>query len=447
MAKGRRSAGETEGQVSRLRWSGISNRGHEVALRLAGSVEGQRLRDSLSNQFQVNYSRPMPYGMPLVWRTAVAGRVANLVSSAHLLVERIVELYPTHPDIQSVISLPPSLHADALDSKAAGMQRTVVDLCRMDFLLTPDGAPMLLEVNANCPGGVINAGESSRQWRLALGRMADEALPTQPFEEDDWLARGLIQAYRSAGLPTERAAVAFDRSGWRHEVTDIAQSFRRQGVATVEVDPRDIEDNFSLLGERSIGYQKISIQRMIELSTQAPRYFHELRTGQFNVQNGHAARFIADNKLCLAVLSDPAFAQYFDASIYGRVQPHIPWSRNAARCSREEMQTILQHPERYVLKHPLNTRGVGVIVGRSVGSSWVAAMARARAEHWLVQDFVETRRIERWPGEALMSHDISTFCLAGRFVGAFSRGGPDQKTNVGQGGYTHPVVIAPKEWD
>lgn len=447
MAEGRRSGWETESQVSRLRWSGISDRGHEVALRLARSVEGQRLRDSLSNQFQVNYSRPMPYGMPLVWRMAVAERVANLISSAHSLVERIVELYPTHPHIQSVVSLPPSLHADALNSEAAGMQRTVVDLCRMDFLLTADGAPMLLEVNANCPGGVINAGESSRQWRLALGCMAGEPFPAQPFEEDDWLARGLIQAYRSAGLPTERAAVAFDRSGWRHEVADIAQSFRRQGVATIEVDPRDIEEDPSLLGDRPIGYQKISIQRLIELSTEAPRYFHQLRTGQFNVQNGHAARFIADNKLCLAVLSDPEFAEYFEASAYSLVQRHIPWSRNVARCSWQELQTISRHPERYVLKHPLSTRGVGVIVGRSAGSRWGAAMAQAKAEQWLVQEFVETRRVERWPGQAPMSHDISTFCLAGRFVGAFSRGAPDQKTNVGQGGYTHPVVIGPEEWD
>lgn len=430
-------------------WEGISREAHQRISRFTTTDPARELTDRLSTRFRVNYGDPMPYGMPVALRYDAGTALAQLTTRVWRLVEEIVRLYPQVPEIRDVISLPPQLAGEDSLAEAAGHQRMTVDICRPDFLLDASQRPMLVEVNANCPGGVINAGEASRQWRMLLEKETGAEFRELPFETPDWLASGLIDAFEDAGLDCTRVAVIQDTEGWRHEVREIAQSFRNIGRQAVLVDPCSWGSTATGPAAVATGYQKISVQRLLSHISAAPEYFTALRSGSMNVQNGHAARFVADNKLCLAVLSDPAFEQYFDVSEFRHVRPHIPWSRNIARCPAREVAEIRANPGLYVLKHPLSTRGTGVILGKDCSSlpEWEESVDRAIADHWLVQEWVDSWRIERWPGHHPSRHDISAFCLRGRFVGAFMRGSAGGRLNVQQGGYTHPVLMAPDGWE
>lgn len=83
--------------------------------------------------------------------------------------------------------------------------------------------------------------------------------------------------------------------------------------------------------------------------------------GGLFVPNGLFSRWVGDNTLCLAILSDPAFGDLFDERDVDLVGPAIPWSRNIARCPDEVVERIRHAPARYVLKRPLDACGRGVL--------------------------------------------------------------------------------------
>ncbi len=163
------------------------------------------------------------------------------------------------------------------------------------------------------------------------------------------------------------------------------------------------------------------------------------------VQNGLTGRLIGDNKLCLAVLSDPEFDSLFDAEDLALIRRHLPWSRNAALCDLHQIRAIRSDPASYVLKRPLDTRGRGVVIGREAENrgTWARAVDRAVSHCWLVQRFCTTTQLEadgfgRGTG---CNHDLSLGMAGGRLVGALSRSSSELRTNVALTGCLHPVFV------
>ncbi len=162
------------------------------------------------------------------------------------------------------------------------------------------------------------------------------------------------------------------------------------------------------------------------------------------VQNGLHGRFVGDNKLCLAILSDPSFRYLFPAKTLDAVRDHIPWSRGLANCADADLKRIRRNRTAYVLKRPFDTRGRGVVVGRGVAtdSEWAHAVERARRARWVVQQFVETAQFETDDfGNDQRYHDLSIGLINGKLSGAFARSGNDLRLNLARSGRLHPVFI------
>ena len=192
-------------------------------------------------------------------------------------------------------------------------------------------------------------------------------------------------------------------------------------------------------------YWKLGIPEFREAHSETGAMVTALQDRRLWVQNGLAGRFIGDNKLCLAVLSDPAFDSLFDVEDLALIRPHLPWSRNVALCGSDRLRAIRSDRSRYVLKRPLDTRGRGVVIGREIGNpeQWGRALDRAVSERWLVQRFCSTTRIDTDASgrRASLHHDLSLGVGEGRLVGALSRSSSELRTNVAVAGCLHPVFI------
>ncbi|TDV57485.1 hypothetical protein [Actinophytocola oryzae] len=156
------------------------------------------------------------------------------------------------------------------------------------------------------------------------------------------------------------------------------------------------------------------------------------------MQNGLRGRLIGDNKLCLAVLSDPRFADLFTPADYTRVQAAIPWSRNIATCDAATLRTIRDRPEDYVLKRPLDTRGRGVVIGREA-TDWADAVNTALVERWLVQEYCSTTVLPVDSGG--LRHDLTLGAVNGRLASVFARVGTEERLNIARSSRPHPVFL------
>ena len=116
------------------------------------------------------------------------------------------------------------------------------------------------------------------------------------------MARWFIDAAREdSGSAPERVALLREEGGNRTELTELAQHFEREGVSTVEVDPREVEMNgsgFPEIGGHQVshGYLKLGIRKYSELRPQMDGFARGVREGKFFVQNGQSGRWIGDNK-------------------------------------------------------------------------------------------------------------------------------------------------------
>ena len=219
------------------------------------------------------------------------------------------------------------------------------------------------------------------------------------------------------------------------------------GVAVVELEPHELDhaaDGDAHYRGRPVcyGYLKLSIPEFCGMLDRSTTFIEAVLSGALFVPNGLLGRWIGDNKLCLAVISDPAFGDLFDPADVAMVRPHIPWSRNIALCADAEVAAIRRGPERYVLKRPLDTRGRGVVIGREArtSSTWDSSVSRAIAEGWLVMEHVESTFIESVDGR-LCRHDLALGLIDGVVSGGFVRSGQGMRVNVAQGGSVHSLFF------
>jgi hypothetical protein len=430
-------------------WPGLSGELMAEIRDVCLSPAGTETRKLVSQRFTVSYQRPLLFAMPLAVAPEMTARLRAFTAALCRMVTTVARTYFEDEEIRRVVPLPPGLPDSAADPVLRSRQRFEVDLCRLDLYPTHDGGFQVLEVNANCPGGVINAGATAAAWRQALPRISGR-LELMGFEEPGWMARRLLKVLPEPGGPGACVPVFCESTGWQHETREIAQTFRDLGYVSFVADPGEVThvENSGVLVRGQVaraGYQKISIQQLLAAQQRAPGYFQALAGGDLAVQNGYLSRFITDSKLCLAVFSQERFRDRFPAADWDLIAPHIPWSRNFARCGEQDRERILRDPDGYVLKHPLDTRGAGVVVGRDRASAqdWRRAAGRALREGWLVQEHVSPASVVRWPDDpARYRHDISVFASSGIVTGGFARSGAAWRVNVPAGGETHPLLFA-----
>ncbi len=426
----------TSFDAPQTRWPGFDWDFYAHACGLESSTEFQAEIAGLSGRYTLSDIKPIPFAAPVRIGKSSATRLQRFCRAYHRLIATIVSRYPTERRLQETITLPPAIMRDALRDQ--GRVRNTVSLCRVDFYMHGCGSFSVLETNANCPGSLLYSGIGAAFWRARLSGMPPKALPSENL---DWYGEWYVRAATTlTGRRPDRLTMFRQEGGYRYEFDEIAAAFQSQGIRTSEADPREVTRQ----NAPDYGYLKLSIPEFARMRRQLDPFIDSILAGDLFIQNGLLGRWIGDNKLCLAALSDPTLADLFDPADLDTVRAHIPWSRNIAQCDPATVADIAANPAGYVLKRPLDTRGRGVIIGHDATSQseWATSITNAIEEGWLVMAYVEPTYIPSGsPGQSMVRHDLALGLVDGAIAGGFVRSSPDYKVNVALNGRLHPIFL------
>jgi hypothetical protein len=413
---------------------------------LVRSGMAHQLVASLEATLRYDQHKPLPVGVPLKLTDRAGSAVRALAEAYHRLITRIVDLHAKDTRIRKILATPRALTDDLLRSEDIADPQ--IHLMRIDFLPRMDCSLTIIETNANCPGGLLFAGITSRAWRDVLEDQHKASLLMNPLENEDWLFDWLRETAGQRCMST--VGLLRTDGGNRLELDEYAGVLRRHGIDVFEASPRDVSfDGRTATAhgrQFEVGYQKVGMQDFLQMRPHLDDYIASVLSGALFVPNGQRSRWVGDNKLCLAVLSDPDYADLFEPADYESVQDAIPWSRNLAMCSDAMLSVISRDRQRYVVKHPLDTRGRGVFIGLDAASrgEWDTTIARGAQDNWLVQEYVTTPTLPTaWTlgGHAGIHHDLAVVVAQGTVAGARARSSRDSKVNVAGTGRFHPVFL------
>lgn len=169
-----------------------------------------------------------------------------------------------------------------------------------------------------------------------------------------------------------------------------------------------------------------------DMMESASSIFRSFKEGNVLLYNGPLTRILRD-KRNLALLSEHAESDLFDARERALIQEHIAWTRRVAadfvsyRGERVFLpDLLLDHREDLVLKKGFSLQGKDVIIGAATSpEEWerVAASAEAHGD-WVVQEWVDSVQYLYQAGESGSAlHDVvwALFAFGERFGGAVMR--------------------------
>ena len=340
-------------------WPGLDSNFTDRVRAVARTRAGLAFRKALSQEMTRRRARarPWPMGPPALVRGEPAAHLRQFVAAYHRAIETIVRQYPFDEQLQRFLTVPAPLRDDLVAVQVPTTSK--VHLCRLDLMLTDDGGYLVIETNANCPGALFSAGMGNRRWREYLQESDIDLPPPLDHERSDWTAHWFSHLARSeSGDAPDWLPLLREQGGNRGEFPGLLEQLRNGGIDSIEADPRELtisSRGVPLLRGRSIrhAYLKLGIQAMARMRPELSALIGAVREGKIFIQNGIRGRLIGDNKLCLAVLSDPRFSYLLSRDDRNAIEGHIPWSRNAGWCSAKTLDRIRSNPAAYVLKPSL----------------------------------------------------------------------------------------------
>ena len=434
------------------RWSGLCPDFHRSVVELGATADGRKLRHRAEARFMYAENKPFLLGPPQLIRPELADHLREVTAAYHRCIEQIIEASRTDEDVRSSLSAPRSLGHDLeADVDPANGK---VHIMRLDLLPQADGGFYILETNANCPGGFVFAGICSRAWREFLEERGIQMPPALAHERKGFMADWFLDVIESdTGAQPDFLPLLREEGGNRFELTDFARHVRTRGLDCEEIDPRALTPCTTEDGRQGSAtpdgrrvthaYQKLGMQRFLAMRAELGPFVGAVRERGLFVQNGQHGRWVGDDKLCLAVLSDPAFGYLFEEKDRRTLADHIPWSRNLGRVDRATLDVVRANPGGYVLKRGLDTRGDGVLVGHEASElDWTAAVDQAVAEGWLVQAFHPTTWLERdFDSDETQRHDVALGAINGELNTLFMRSSGEMRVNMARTGRMHPLFM------
>ena len=409
--------------------------------------DGEELRRRAQDRFTFSEGKPFLLGPAQMIRAEYADRLRKVTAAYHRAIEAIVDASVDDEAVRDVLSTPPALSRDLDADRNPANAR--VHICRLDLMADPEGGFWILETNANCPGGFVFSGICNRAWREFMEERGYRMPPPLEHEQKGFMAKWFLAVVEEeTGVRPDFVALLREEGGNRLELGDFAKHVRWEGLECEELDPRAIE--YSGSGrptadgrEVTHAYQKLGMQPFQRHRHNLDDFVAAVRDRALFVQNGQRGRWVGDDKLCLAVLSDPEFAYLFDPDEYRMLQEHVPWSRSLRRVGAPTLRRVRQERTRYVLKRGLDTRGRGVVVGAGVSDAdWDQAVDRGVAEGWLVQEFQPTCWVERdFDAPTLQRHGLALGAINGRLTTLFMRSSGELRVNMARTGRMHPVFM------
>ncbi|GAA0319363.1 hypothetical protein NE235_07350 [Actinoallomurus spadix] len=386
--------------------------------------------------------RTAPYPMlaSLVQLTADAER--HLARHVPLVVSawrKVLLAHRTDARVRDFLAVPAVLRA-WVDAAPIGDYR--VDFCRFDLVGGDVATARVVEFNANCPGGVLFTSAYAALWR--------DVPPVRDVLEEWGVARTRLddrhwfpEFLRTAVGPecADGPFGIFHKTGGNVlELDRMTDLLAETGHSAVRVDP-GLED--WLARDLRAGYLKYGVQPVLADIARWPAFLDRVSSGKLRIANPLAGRWIGDNKLCLALLSDPRFSGMFTAAEQEAVERLIPYSRKVG--DGVEPADLLADRAGWVVKGPYDTRGNSVYVGSEQEEDrWRTVVRRAAEDGWLAQRAVPAYRRE-WQGRPCYQ-DLSIVLLHGAWAGYTSRISESLRVNVAQGG-GRQVVFGHRDTD
>ncbi|WP_126635091.1 hypothetical protein [Embleya hyalina] len=355
--------------------------------------------------------------------------------------ERVVECYPDDPALRDFLGVPAVLHRWIL--RHDRRERPLVDFCRPDLVGANLGSVRVLEFNPSSPGGVMVAGSVNRMWRRspAGAVLAEWSVPDTPMEQPTWFADWLVTHGRERGVSDAaagRIALVRGRRQSRFEVEVMRAQFTARGRALIPVDA----DDDAALSEFALAYLKhipadaAEVERWDGLCAR-------LTAGDLIAPNVLAERWVAENKLCLAVMSDPRFRHLFTPAQHTALHALVPWSRKLG--DGVSVAEAIAGRVDLVVKAPYGFRGQAVHMGVDTDPhTWAGLLRDPARRGWLVQERVAPSCVDTDGGRYM--RDLKVAVLRGRVIGYGSRMGRNHVLN-GALGSAMAAVFAPHTLD
>ncbi|GAA0420038.1 hypothetical protein [Acrocarpospora corrugata] len=423
--------------------------GHGSASALSATLDQawQQVLERVSSESLMGLALPGRAHKPIQVRPAFAvlhpaaepelrRRVQGLVECLNQLVRQ----YPADRALQDFLAVPAPLHRWIMMEPAPELLS--VDYCRLDLLGSTLDTVRVLECNPSSPGGVISSGMLNRFWRTSkLGATLAEWAPhAAPFEGDDWFARWLLRFGRDHMVPRDlrRIALFHSHESTKFELDQARRQLTRCGRKVVETEPCDVD----AVEDVRLGYLKY-IPLDPEEVRRWDRFCARLVEGTLVVPNPLGQRWVSENKLCLAVLSDPRFRRLFGGANVDCLDALVPYSRKLG--DGVECDEVIDGRERLVLKAPYSFHGRDVLIGAEQDArSWARAVRDPRRQGWLVQEHVQAASVETHDGTYL--HDVVVPVLEGKVIGYSARMNSGPLLNSAQGGGAY-AIFSPHSLD
>lgn len=412
---------------------------------------------------------PLPLLIDAEQVTPVVRRLEEYVE----LLEKVVRLHRAEPRVRDYYGL----RGDAAilaDADSGGSR--AVRVCRLDGYLEQGSEKLrILENNADAPAGTLFTPRLNRAVdgiadSLALGYRAQL---TEPAFASGQEFPDLLLGYlpRPTGPGPVRVCVLQIEGRANRESAELVAQLRTRGVDAWLADPRALRFRDGAVevgrGVPDLCWNKINNaawQDLLDADPElAPRWAAAVgRCGLLHV-NPFSARYVAENKLTMALPQEPALADLFTPAERELSRELAPWSRRLSPTALAERpggegggereggevtlrEELLARQNSYVLKEQYDIRGDGVTIGHAVDRrTWEEAVERGCAEHHLVQRYVRPTSypVLREDGTGLVPMPVSldTFVFDGRVVGFGSKASLNAKVNVFAGGQKLAVRV------
>ncbi|WP_176060729.1 glutathionylspermidine synthase family protein [Paraburkholderia sp. BCC1876] len=400
-------------------------------------VQERAIQDRLSMSFEGDQSRAYPVMSGFCALHAATEEVLSAqIKTVFDALQKIVATYRTDKNLQHFLDIPKPLNRWIKEDAQPSNNR--IDLCRFDLMGRNLAQLKIIEFNANAPGGIVYAGMINRYWRQApWSAELIESWGGAPsaFEREDWVADWLSALADARGMEAiEGIALLHPAGGNMLELPHLKKRLEARGLRAAMLSPEqlfeDADSSFRL------GYLKYGVQRALQDIGQWDRFCRSVVEGRLVIPSSLAGRWIGDNKLCIAVMSDPRFAYLFDDAERAAIHALVPLSRKLGDgVSRAD---LLNNKDDFVIKHPYGTRGAAVHVGRDYdAATWTDLIMQTSSSGYVVQRFVDSEcEVE---GETCF-RDLVVTIASGEIAGYGSRVSRARKVNIAQEGRKMAVL-------
>ena len=329
---------------------------------------------------------------------------------------------------------------------------------------------LLLETNADCPGGILLTGLIKQCYQnLAFYHdyIKSDNIVKMPMDEPTLFVETLVNLYQDVVNSTQSPYITFLSSNYRplnSEMDLLPKIATLMELASQHnvIQNLKMENNNLTVAEHKIDlvYQKsdsfIDTDDQVHYClyqnspTEIADYLKLLKERKFLAVNSFPSILVAENKRVLALLQLPEFQAYFTEQQKLAIKELCPKTFSLTShqsINQEIVNEVIKHKDDYVLKRVIDTQGRGVTMGREASQEkWHTLITHAIDRPFVIQEFIAQKpplvySADITPRLLRMNQTLSLFLLQGKASGLVMRSAPELITNINQTGLFQNVYV------